>query len=50
MAGRVLFEWQDSWPHARQCLRLTYCQNKEVLAQAVAILAAQVRALQTGNS
>lgn len=51
MAGEgFFFEWQDSWPHARQCLRLTYCQNKEVLAQAVAILAAQVRALQTGNS
>ena len=51
MAGEgFFFEWQHSWPHARQCLRLTYCQNKEVLAQAVAILAAQVRSLQAGNS
>lgn len=50
MAGEgFFFEWQHTWPHARQCLRLTYCQDKAVLAQAVAILAAQVRALSKGN-
>lgn len=46
MAGEgFFFEWQATWPHARQCLRLTYCQSEAVLTAAVAILAAQVRAL-----
>ena len=44
MAGeRFFYEWQNTWPHARQCLRLTYCQSEAVLAQAVSVLAAQVR-------
>ncbi|BFM06624.1 valine--pyruvate transaminase [Halioxenophilus aromaticivorans] len=31
---------EDSgWPHAQQCLRITYCQPRPVLEQAVAILA-----------
>lgn len=50
MAGEgFFFEWQHSWPHARQCVRLTYCQSKSVLAQAVGILATQLRALSPGE-
>jgi valine--pyruvate aminotransferase len=50
MAGEgFFFEWQHKWPHARQCLRLTYCQSDEVLTRAVQILAAQVRRLLQGE-
>ncbi|HEY6528870.1 MAG TPA: valine--pyruvate transaminase [Cellvibrionaceae bacterium] len=50
MAGEgFFFEWQHSWLHARQCLRLSYCQSDEVLTRAVAILAAQVRTLMHGQ-
>ncbi|MBC6904635.1 valine--pyruvate transaminase [Saccharophagus sp. K07] len=46
MAGEpFFFGWEKSWPHARQCLRLTYCQPEEVLAQAAQIIAAEARRL-----
>ena len=46
MAGEpFFFGWDQSWAHARECLRLTYCQPPEVLERAVAIIAAQVRSL-----
>jgi valine--pyruvate aminotransferase len=46
MAGEgFFFEWQAHWPHARQCLRLSYCQPLAVLESAVACLAAELQGL-----
>lgn len=46
MAGEpFFFGWESSWSHARECLRLTYCQPPDMLARAVAIIAAEVRSL-----
>lgn len=46
MAGEPFFFGLDQhWTHARECLRLTYCQAPEVLAQAASILAHEVRTL-----
>ncbi len=41
LSGHHFFIGLDDadWPHAQQCLRITYCQPKAVLEQAVAILA-----------
>ncbi len=40
MPGEAFFfGLQSSWPHATQCIRLTYCQSASVLERAVAILA-----------
>lgn len=49
MAGEpFFFGWQQSWDHARECLRLTYCQPPEVLERAVSIIAREVKSLYTG--
>jgi len=46
MAGEpFFFGWDKSWSHARECLRLTYCQDTDVLQRAVAIIAREVRRL-----
>jgi valine--pyruvate aminotransferase len=46
MAGEpFFFAWQHTWDHARECLRLTYCQPPEVLARAVKTIAREVRRL-----
>lgn len=46
MAGEsFFFEWQSTWNHARECVRLTYCQPPEVLARAVETIATEVRRL-----
>lgn len=46
MAGEpFFFGWEKTWSHARECLRLTYCQPPEVLERAVNIIASEVRAL-----
>lgn len=44
MAGEeFFFGLQKDWPHSRQCLRLTYCQEPAKIAQAIAILAEEVK-------
>jgi valine--pyruvate aminotransferase len=49
MAGEpFFFGWEQSWDHARECLRLTYCQPPEVLKRAVAIIATEVRSRYAG--
>lgn len=49
MAGEpFFFGWEQSWDHARECLRLTYCQPPEVLERAVSIIAAAARSSYTG--
>lgn len=35
----------DHWQHRNECLRLTYCQPRKVLEQAVAIIAEELHAL-----
>lgn len=46
MAGEpFFFGLEASWPHAQQCIRLTYCQDETVLRKAVAIIAGELRAL-----
>lgn len=48
MAGEpFFFGWQESWDHARECLRLTYCQPPEVLERAVVVIAREVKGLYT---
>ncbi len=39
------FALPEDWPHKNQCLRLSYCQNENVLTQAVEIIAEVVRDL-----
>jgi valine--pyruvate aminotransferase len=49
MAGEpFFFGWAERWQHARECLRLTYCQPDEVLERAVLIIAHELRALYKG--
>jgi valine--pyruvate aminotransferase len=44
MAGEEFFlGLKEDWPHRRQCLRLTYCQDPAIITRAVAILAEEVR-------
>lgn len=46
MAGEeFFFGLQEDWPHRRECLRLTYCQDPAKIGQAVAILAEEVKVL-----
>lgn len=47
LSGHHFFIGLDDsqWPHASQCLRITYCQPKPVLEQAVAILADELSQL-----
>lgn len=46
MAGEsFFFHWAEHWDHARECMRLTYCQPEAVLEQAVQILGRELRAL-----
>ncbi len=39
MPGETFFFTEHTWHHARQCIRLTYCQPPEVLEQAIKCLA-----------
>lgn len=39
------FGLQKSWPHARQCIRLSYCQPEAVLTQAIKLIADELRLL-----
>ncbi len=44
MAGEpFFFGLAQSWAHARECLRLTYCQPQPVLAQAARIIGRELR-------
>lgn len=44
MAGEpFFFGLEATWPHAQECIRLTYCQDEAVLRQAVAIIADELR-------
>ena len=46
MAGEpFFFGLAEYWQHARECLRLTYCQPEEVLERAVRIISRELRAL-----
>ena len=46
MAGEYFFfGLENSWPHARECVRLTYCQKPEVLEEAVRIIARELQAV-----
>lgn len=43
MPGETFFfGLQDDWPHAQQCIRLTYCQPPVVLEQAVKLIAEEL--------
>lgn len=35
----------EDWPHSRECLRVTYCQDVEVVERGAAIIADEVRSL-----
>lgn len=46
MAGEpFFFGLAEHWQHARECLRLTYCQPEEVLERAVRIISRELRVL-----
>ena len=37
------FGLTEEWEHARQCIRLTYCQDNDVLVKAIALLGEELR-------
>lgn len=39
------FGLTEDWQHARECIRLTYCQNDDVIVKAIAILGEELRAV-----
>lgn len=41
--AHFFFEHSDSWDHAKQCIRITYCAADEVLDEAIAIIADELR-------
>lgn len=43
------FGLTDEWEHARQCIRLTYCQNNDVLIEAIALLGEELRDIFQGG-
>ncbi|BCD98979.1 valine--pyruvate aminotransferase [Marinagarivorans cellulosilyticus] len=46
MAGNDFFFGEEaSWQHARECLRLNICQSDQAMAEAVAIIASEIKAL-----
>lgn len=46
MAGEpFFFGLHATWPHAQECIRLTYCQDEAVLRQAATIIASELRTL-----
>lgn len=46
MAGEpFFFGLEDSWPHARQCVRLTYCQTEDILTKAIFGLAEELNSV-----
>lgn len=50
MAGEAFFfGWDAHWQHARECVRLTYCQPEAVLEKAVKIIARELRRLYAGR-
>ncbi|MFL0809977.1 MAG: valine--pyruvate transaminase [Agarilytica sp.] len=43
MDGKHFFFGLDKeWPHAKECIRLTYCQNEAIIDQAMQIIAGQL--------
>ena len=49
MAGEpFFFGFAEHWQHARECVRLTYCQSEDVLERAVRIIGRELRALYRG--
>ncbi len=50
MAGEAFFFGLEAyWPHARECLRLNICQTEKVMAEAVAIIADEVKSAYFAN-
>ncbi|WP_317931593.1 valine--pyruvate transaminase [Halioxenophilus sp. WMMB6] len=46
LSGHHFFIGIDTdWPHAHECLRITYCQSETVLEQAITLLAEELRSL-----
>lgn len=44
MAGEGFFFGLDAeWPHARECIRLNICQSEQVMSEAVALIADELR-------
>lgn len=48
MSGEhFFFEHAPSWEHAKQCIRISYCASDDVLTKAIAIIAEEVRRVQS---
>ncbi len=49
MAGEPFFFGLDAtWRHAKECLRLSYCQDESVLKRAVDLISEELRAVEAG--
>jgi valine--pyruvate aminotransferase len=48
VSGHHFFPGLDGdWPHSHECIRVTYSQEQEVVAQGAAIIADEVRKIFT---
>lgn len=43
--AHFFFGIDDGWEHAKQCVRLTYCQSEEVIETAIGLMGEELRAL-----
>ncbi len=43
--SHFFFGLQEQWPHARQCIRLTFCQEENVIDKAIRILGDELKKL-----
>ncbi len=43
--AHFFFGIEDGWDHAKQCIRLTYCQSEETIEKAIRLMAEELREL-----
>lgn len=43
--SHFFFGIDDDWPHAHQCIRLTYCQSENVIKEGIRLLAEEIKGL-----